>query len=116
MFEKVSRSLKYDSNYFFVHKHIYIYYIPPPLSVHFPMMRSVRYKLIFNGLKFMLHHTRVLNNIVITTVKEKVWVMSGKVWVMSGKVWVMSGKVWVMSGKVWVTRLCNPHFLTNQIN
>ena len=25
MFEKVSRSLKYDSNFFFVHKHIYIY-------------------------------------------------------------------------------------------
>ena len=24
MFEKVSRSLKYDSNIFFVHKHIYI--------------------------------------------------------------------------------------------
>ena len=23
MFEKVSRSLKYDSNFFFVHKHIY---------------------------------------------------------------------------------------------
>ena len=25
MFEKVNRSLKYDSNFFFVHKHIYIY-------------------------------------------------------------------------------------------
>ena len=25
MFEKVSRSLKYDSNIFFVHRHIYIY-------------------------------------------------------------------------------------------
>ena len=25
MFEKVNRSLKYDSNIFFVHKHIYIY-------------------------------------------------------------------------------------------
>ena len=25
MFEKVSRSLKYDSNIFFVHKHIYIF-------------------------------------------------------------------------------------------
>ena len=36
------------------------------------MMRSVRYKLIFNGLKFMLHHTRVLNNVVITTVKEMI--------------------------------------------
>ena len=27
MFEKVSRSLKYDSNIFFVHKHIYTLYI-----------------------------------------------------------------------------------------
>ena len=25
MFEKVSRSLKYDSNFFFDHRHIYIY-------------------------------------------------------------------------------------------
>ena len=25
MFEKVNRSLKYDSNVFFVHRHIYIY-------------------------------------------------------------------------------------------
>ena len=25
----------------------------------------------------------------------------------------MSGKKWVMSGKMWVTRLCNPHLLTN---
>ena len=31
MFEKVSRSLKYDSNIFFVHKHIYIYIWTPQL-------------------------------------------------------------------------------------
>ena len=29
MFEKVSRSLKYDSNFFFVHRHIYIYIWTP---------------------------------------------------------------------------------------
>ena len=48
---------------------IYIYYIPPPLTVHFPMMRSVRYQ---PGLKFKLHRARVLNNVVITTIKEMV--------------------------------------------
>ena len=34
MFEKVSRSLKYDSNIFFVHKHIYIYTVSSHLSEH----------------------------------------------------------------------------------
>ena len=52
--------------------YIYIYYIPPPLAVHFPMTRSVRYQPIFNGLKFTLHCTRVLNNVVIATVIEMV--------------------------------------------
>ena len=34
MFEKVSRSLKYDSNIFFIHKHIYIYiWIPQPINL-----------------------------------------------------------------------------------
>ena len=51
---------------------MYTYYIPPPLTVHFPIMRSVRYQHIFNGLKFTLHRTRVLNNVVITTVIEMV--------------------------------------------
>ena len=32
MFEKVSRSLKYDSNIFFVHKHIYIW-TPQPITL-----------------------------------------------------------------------------------
>ena len=36
------------------------------------MTRSVRYQPIFNGLKFTLHHDRVLNNVVITTVIEMV--------------------------------------------
>ena len=50
------------------HSLICIYFIPPPLTVHFPMTRNMRYQPIFNGLKFMLHRSRVLNNIVITTV------------------------------------------------
>ena len=36
------------------------------------MTRSVRYQPIFNGLKFMLHRARILNNVVITTVIEMV--------------------------------------------
>ena len=78
MFEKVSRSLKYDSNIFFVHKH-YIYYIPPPLTVHFSMTRSVRYQPILHTLYYTLHteHAyclsyRFLNNAVITTIIEMV--------------------------------------------
>ena len=78
MFEKVSRSLKYDSIFFFVHKHI-IYYIPPPLTVHFSMTRSVRYQPILHTLYYTLHteHAyclsyRFLNNVVITTVIEMV--------------------------------------------
>ena len=71
MFEKVSRLLKYDLN-FFCPQNIYIYYMPPPLTVHFPMMHSVRYQPIFNGLKFTLHRARILNNIVIATVIEMV--------------------------------------------
>ena len=51
--------------------HIVFYYIPPPLTVHFPMMRSVSYQPIFNGLKFMLHRARIFN-VVITTVIEMV--------------------------------------------
>ena len=36
------------------------------------MTCSVRYQPIFNGLKFMLHCTRVLNNVIITTIIEMV--------------------------------------------
>ena len=36
------------------------------------MTCSVRYQPIFNGLKFTLHRTCVLNNVVITTVIEMV--------------------------------------------
>ena len=59
--------------------HMYIYYIPPPLTVHFSMTRSVRYQPIFNTLYYTLHteHAyclsyRFLNNVVITTVIEMV--------------------------------------------
>ena len=59
--------------------YIYIYYIPPPLTVHFPMTRSVRYQPILHTLYYTLHteHAyclsyRFLNNAVITTVIEMV--------------------------------------------
>ena len=54
-------------------------YIPPPLTVHFPMTRSVRYQPILHTLYYTLHteHAyclsyRFLNNVVITTVIEMV--------------------------------------------
>ena len=59
--------------------YIYIYYIPPPLTVHFSMTRSVRYQPILHTLYYTLHteHAyclsyRFLNNVVITTVIETV--------------------------------------------
>ena len=58
---------------------MYIYYIPPLLTVHFPMTRSVRYKPILHTLYYTLHteHAyclsyRFLNNVVITAVIEMV--------------------------------------------
>ena len=58
---------------------IYIYYIPPPLSVHFSMTCSVRYQPILHNLYYTLHteHAyclsyRYLNNLDITTVIEMV--------------------------------------------
>ena len=58
---------------------IYIYYIPPPLTVHFPMMRSVRYQPILHTLYYTLHTEyayclsyHFLNNVDITTVIEMV--------------------------------------------
>ena len=58
---------------------IYIYYIPPPLTVHFPMTRSVRYQPTLHTLYYTLHteHAyclsyRFLNNVVIATVIEMV--------------------------------------------
>ena len=76
----MSRSLKYDSNFFFDHRHIYIFitYLPP-LTVHFSMTRSVRYQPILHTLYYTLHteHAyclsyRFLNNVVITTAIEMV--------------------------------------------
>ena len=59
--------------------YIYIYYIPPPLTVHFSMTRSVRYQPILHTLYYTLHteHAyclsyRFFNNVVITTVIEMV--------------------------------------------
>ena len=59
----------------------YMYYIPPPLTVHFPMTHSVRFQpiLLLHTLYYTLHteHAyclsyRFLNNVVITTVIEMV--------------------------------------------
>ena len=56
-----------------------IYYIPPPLTVHFPMKRSLRYQPILHTLYYTLHteHAyclsyRFLNDVVTTTVIEMV--------------------------------------------
>ena len=61
-------------------------YIPPPLTVHFSMTRSVRYKpIILHTLYYTLHteHAyclsyRFLNNVVITTVIEMVEILEGR--------------------------------------
>ena len=59
-----------------ISRDIYIYYIPPPLTVHFPMMRSVRYQPILHTLYYTLYteHAyclsyRFLNNVVIEMVE-----------------------------------------------
>ena len=56
-----------------------LYYIPPPLTVHFSMTRSMRYQPILQTLYYMLHTEHAyclsycfLNNVVITTVIEMV--------------------------------------------
>ena len=58
---------------------IYIYYIPPPLTVHFSMTRSMRYQPILHTLYYTSHteHAyclsyRFLNNVVVTTGIEMV--------------------------------------------
>ena len=62
-----------------ISRDIYIYYIPPPLTVHFSMTRSVRYQPILHTLYYTLHTEHeyclsycFLNNIVITTIIEMV--------------------------------------------
>ena len=64
---------------------IYIYYIPPPLTVHFTMTRSVRYQPILHTLYYTLHteHAyclsyRFFNNVVTTTVIEMVEIFDGR--------------------------------------
>ena len=56
-----------------------LYYIPPPLTVHFSMTRIVRYQPILHNLYYTLHTEHVyclsyrfFNNVVITTVIEMV--------------------------------------------
>ena len=57
----------------------------PPLTVHFSMMRSVRYQPILHTLYYTLHieHAycpsyRFLNNVVITTIVEMVEILDGR--------------------------------------
>ena len=66
---------------------IYIYYIPPPLTVHFSMTRSVRYQPIFNTLYYTLHtgHAyclsyRFFNNVVTAVIEmvEMVEILDGR--------------------------------------
>ena len=59
--------------------YIYVYYIPPLLTVQFPMMCSMRYQPILHSLYYMLDTEHVyclsycfLNNVVINTVIEMV--------------------------------------------
>ena len=61
---------------------IYIYYIPPQLTVHFSMTRSVRYQPILHTLYYTLHteHAYCLSyrffiNVVITTIIEMVEIL-----------------------------------------
>ena len=53
-------------------QYVYIYYIPPPLTVHFPVTRSVRYQPILHTLYYTQHCACVLNNVVLTTITEMV--------------------------------------------
>ena len=59
--------------------YIYIYNIPSPLTVHFPITHSVRYQPIFHNLYFMLHCAHVSNNIILTTIMEMVEILDGRV-------------------------------------
>ena len=67
------------SIYVYIYIIIYIYYIPSPLTVHFPMTRSMIYQPILHTLYYTLHTEHAyclsyhfLNNVVITTVIEMV--------------------------------------------
>ena len=58
---------------------LYIHPPPPPLTVHFPMTRSVRYQPILHTLYYTLHTEHAyclsycfLNNVVLTTIIEMV--------------------------------------------
>ena len=65
MFEKVSRSLKYDSNFFFDHRHIYIYIYMDTTVDHFtPLALRVRGK--------NLQDLEVLSNMILHDCHNKV--------------------------------------------
>ena len=79
MFEKVSRSLKYDSNVCFDHKHIYIFMTYLPRSLYIFLWRVAWDISPIHTLYYTLHteHAyclsyRFLNNVFITTVIEMV--------------------------------------------
>ena len=68
-----------QSRFRVIYIYTYTYYIPPPLTVHFSMTHSVRYRPILHTLYYTLHteHAyclsyRFLNTVVITTVIEMV--------------------------------------------
>ena len=90
---------------------IYIYYIPPPLTVHFSMTRSVRYQPILHTLYYTLHteHAyclsyRILNNVVITTVIEMVEMVE----ILDGRL----GKRSVGRVRYVINKVCNKQFIT----
>ena len=58
-------------------RYICIYYIPYTLTVHFPITSSMRYQP--NILYFTLHCTRLLNNVVLTTVTVMAEILNGRV-------------------------------------
>ena len=60
-------------------RYICIYYIPYALTVHFPITSSMRYQPIFHTLYFTLHCTRLLNNVILTTVIVMAEILNGRV-------------------------------------
>ena len=48
--------MQHNGIYIYHETAIYIYYIPQPLTVHFPMMRSVIYQPMLHTLYYTLHN------------------------------------------------------------
>ena len=82
------------------------------------MTRSMRYRPTFNGLKFMLHHTHILNNVVLTTIVEMVEmveILDGKVgkhsvervrYVINNLLHLVIVKYGVISPRCYVAAMC----------